>query len=92
MYMKRVTIALLLFAAAGVHTAVAAPGWSEAGPIILARAPGKSLDQATAQVRRETGGRILSAETVQIRGRKVHRIKVLTRDHKVRIVHIDANG
>lgn len=45
-----------------------------------------SLDQAVEQVRRETGGRILSAETVHENGKAVHRIKVLTRDHRVRVI------
>jgi uncharacterized membrane protein YkoI len=92
--MKKLIFVLLLFTAAGVQAAPAASGWLDAasGQLMLARASGKSLDQAVAQVRRQTGGRILSAETVKRNGRTVHRIKVLTRDNKVRIVHIDANG
>jgi len=55
------------------------------GPILLARA-GMSLDQAVSQVRRETGGRILSAKTVSENGRRVHRIKVLMPSGRVKIV------
>jgi uncharacterized membrane protein YkoI len=51
---------------------------------------GISLDAAVAKVRRETGGRILSAETVNQGGRRVHRIKVLTPDKRVRIINVDA--
>ncbi|HDP89284.1 MAG TPA: hypothetical protein ENN42_04910 [Thioalkalivibrio sp.] len=51
---------------------------------------GLSLEQAVEQVRAETGGRILSAETVTRNGRRVHLIKVLTPDHRVRVVHVDA--
>lgn len=57
------------------------------------RAPNQhssSLDQAVEQVRRETGGRILSAETVRQNGKRVHRIKVLTRDNRVKIIRVPA--
>lgn len=89
--MKQVITALFLLTALGAQPALADPGRHGADPIQMARAgSGKSLDQAVAQVRKQTGGRILSAETVQKKGRKVHRIKVLTRDNKVRIIHVEA--
>jgi hypothetical protein len=44
---------------------------------------GKSLSEAVEQVRRQTGGRILSAETKVQGNREVHHIKVLTKDGKV---------
>jgi uncharacterized membrane protein YkoI len=53
---------------------------------------GLSLNQAVQQVKRETGGRILSADTVSQDGRAVHRIKVLTPSGQVRIVTIDAQS
>ena len=43
-----------------------------------------SLSQATEQVRRQTGGRVVSAQTRVQGGREVHYIKVLTPDGKVR--------
>lgn len=45
---------------------------------------GKSLDQAVAEVRRRTGGKIVSAETKVQGGREVHHIKVLTKDGRVK--------
>ena len=51
-----------------------------------------SLDQAVERVRRETGGRILSAETVRNNGERIHRIKVLTRDRRVKIIRIPASS
>ena len=48
------------------------------------------LSQAADMVARSTGGRVLSAQTVQEGGREVHRIKVLTRNGEVRIVRVDA--
>ncbi len=52
----------------------------------------QSLDAAVAQVRRETGGRILSAQTVTRDGRRVHRIKVLTRERRVRVIYVDSGN
>ncbi|MGI9201483.1 MAG: PepSY domain-containing protein [Woeseiaceae bacterium] len=50
----------------------------------LAQANGKSLSEAVEQVRRQTNGRIVSAETKVKNGREVHHIKVLTEDGKVK--------
>lgn len=89
--MKQLTTALLLLLALGANAALAESAWHDHEPIIVAQASGMSLDQAVAKVRRETGGRILSAETVSEDGKKVHRIKVLTRDNKVRVITLPAN-
>jgi uncharacterized membrane protein YkoI len=53
---------------------------------------GMSLNQAVQQVQRETGGRVLSADTVSQGGHTVHRIKVLTPSGQVRIVTVDAQS
>ena len=47
-----------------------------------------SLHEAIEQVRRQTGGRILSAETVGHGRNQVYRIKVLTPQGSVRVVQI----
>ena len=49
---------------------------------------GKSLSEAINQVRRQTGGQILSAETRVSGNREVHHIKVLTKDGKVKTVKV----
>jgi uncharacterized membrane protein YkoI len=51
---------------------------------------GISLDEAVARVRRQTQGKILSAETASENGKKVYRIKVLTPDGRVKRLQIDA--
>ena len=56
------------------------------------RGEGISLDEAVSRARRQTDGKILSAETVRKNGRRVHRIKVLTPDGRVRRVQIDAGS
>jgi hypothetical protein len=47
-----------------------------------------TLHEAIEQVRRQTGGRILSAETVGHGRSQVYRIKVLTPQGSVRVVQI----
>jgi len=57
-----------------------------------AQRDGISLDEAVARVRRDTGGRVLSAEARENRGRTSYRIKVLLRDGSVRVVTVDAQS
>jgi uncharacterized membrane protein YkoI len=52
--------------------------------IQTAQNDGLSLSDAVEQVRRQTDGRIVSAETRTSNGREVHYIKVLTKDGKVK--------
>lgn len=77
----------LLLAAAPVS---AAPQWPSSGAMHVSQKSGISLDEAVAQVREQTGGRILSAKTVTENGRRIHRIKVLTPDNKVRVISVAA--
>ncbi len=51
---------------------------------------GISLDEAIARARQQTDGKVLSAETVRDRGRDVHRIKILTREGRVKRMQYDA--
>lgn len=48
-----------------------------------------SLDEAVSRVRRETRGRVLSADTEERDGDAVHRIKVLTPGGRVRVLTVD---
>ena len=51
---------------------------------------GISMDEAVRRARQQHQGKVLSAETVRVDGRKVYRIKILTKDGRVKRVHIDA--
>ena len=51
---------------------------------------GVSMDEAVRRARQQHQGKVLSAETVRVDGRKVYRIKILTKDGRVKRVHIDA--
>ena len=81
--MRRLSI-VLIFAALVLGPLGASADDHDAGPIVVAQNNGKTLSEAVEQVRRQTGGRILSAETKISGGREVHHIKVLTEDGKVK--------
>lgn len=49
-----------------------------------------TLSEAIDQVRRQTSGRILKAETVREDGRSIHVIRVLTPEGRVRVFRIPA--
>lgn len=49
-----------------------------------------SLDEAVSRIRERTNGRILAADTLQVEGRRIHRIKVLTERGRVRRLQVDA--
>ncbi len=51
---------------------------------VAQKSDGMTLAQAIESVRRQTNGRILSAETRVSGNREVHHIKVLTKDGKVK--------
>jgi uncharacterized membrane protein YkoI len=76
-------LVLLVFCwvAAPVIAAQDLPGGTS---IQVAQNGGLSLSEAVEQVRRQTDGRIVSAETKVKNGREVHHIKVLTKDGKVK--------
>jgi len=51
---------------------------------------GISLDQAIAKARQSNKDKVLSAETIRKDGRKIYRIKILTKDGRVKRTRIDA--
>ena len=83
---------LLLLATSGASIAIAGPVTHSGlgNTLRLAAKQGMSLEQAVAQVQRDTNGRILTAETVARNGQRVHRIKVLLPNGNVRVVHVAA--
>jgi uncharacterized membrane protein YkoI len=53
---------------------------------------GLTLDGAVSRIREREGGRVLSADTEQDNGDKVYRIRVLTKEGKVKRLRIDARS
>lgn len=51
--------------------------------------PGVSLDEAVSNLRRGSGGKVLSADTVRREGEPVHRIKILTDKGRVKRYQVD---
>lgn len=51
---------------------------------------GISLDEAVRRAKQQHKGKVLSAETIRVDGRKVYRIKILTKNGRVKRIKIDA--
>ena len=88
---RLITVWLTLLLAAG--PVIAAP--FHHSPLQIAQRDnagngGISLDEAVAKARRHNEGKVLSAETIRVDGRKVHRIKILTQDGRVKRTQVDA--
>ncbi|MEZ5557213.1 MAG: PepSY domain-containing protein [Pseudomonadales bacterium] len=70
------------------------PSWAAEGaePQSLVKPPGISLEQATNMVRRETGGRVLSATPVTRGGETGFEVRVLIDGKRVTKVYVDGQG
>ena len=53
---------------------------------------GISLDEAVSRARQQNNGKVLSADTVNVNGRKVYQIKILTKDGRVKRTRVDAGS
>jgi len=53
-------------------------------------AEARTLQQAVAEVEAQTGGKILSAETIRVGRQVIYRIKVLTPEGRIQIFQIPA--
>jgi uncharacterized membrane protein YkoI len=82
---------LLMLLTPAIATVSASPFATQHEPIRLAAREVVSLDEAVASVKKQTRGRILTAETIQRKGQAVHRIKVLLPNGSVRVMYVDAN-
>lgn len=61
--------------------------------IVIAQGQALSLDDATAKVRNNTNGRVVSAEEQFIKERRIYRIKILMPTSQVKVFIVDAvNG
>jgi hypothetical protein len=89
-------IALLLLLPMLAADVMAAPAWArgptQIEPQTLAKPPGISLEQATNMVRRETGGRVLSATPVDRGGQRGYEVRVLIDGKRVKNYYVDGDG
>ena len=89
--MRRLIVLMVLLSAMAASAAPPDRGQRTPGGRDAAAAPGQlSADQAAAIAQRVSGGRGLSAQLMRREGEPVYRIKVLTPDGVVRVLHIDA--
>ena len=56
------------------------------------KTPGVSLDTAVDRVRKRTGARVLSADTVRRDGKRIHEVKFLTEKGRVRRLRVDGQS
>jgi uncharacterized membrane protein YkoI len=89
---KSFVACLSVFAALALPGQVLAEEFSGTGePLQLAEAKRRpSLSDAIELVKKQTGGRVLAAQSERVEGRELYRIKVLTPDGEVRVVYVDA--
>lgn len=77
--------------------AAAAPDWrrnaqEQLEPNNLVRPPGISLEQAANKVRRQTGGRVLSASPTERGGQRGYEVRVLVDGKRVKNYFVDSDG
>lgn len=89
--MKYTVLTTLLF----IFTIMISPlsqasSFSSSSYIQLAQA-NQNLNDAVQSVKQQTGGRILSAKTVNINGKRIHKIKVLLPSGQVQVFSISAD-
>lgn len=66
--------------------------WGAAAPALAQSEPKVTLDQAVLNVQRDTGGKVLSAESRKVGHRQEYRIKVLTPDGHVKVMAISSDS
>ena len=74
----------------GAMCAVPVCAFERQDKLLLAESSVLSQDEAAAQARSRTGGRVLRIRPSQENGRPVYQVKLLLSDGRVRIVTIDA--
>ncbi|MEP7186776.1 MAG: hypothetical protein ABI767_13155 [Rhodanobacter sp.] len=78
---KNFILALFILVTSGTAASVLA----QPNPVV-------TLDQAVLDVQRETGGKVLSAESRRVGRRQEYRIKVLTPDGHVKVMTVSAES
>lgn len=63
-----------------------------AAPVLAQSKPAVTLDQAVLDVQRDTGGKVLSAESRRVGRRQEYRIKVLTPDGHVKVMAVSSES
>ncbi len=88
--MKHALLPLLFFILTGLLSSVTQASILADSPYLLLAQNNQGLDKAAHSIKKQTGGRILSAKTVTENGRRVYKIKVLMPSGKVQIFKVNA--
>lgn len=91
---RRGWVTALLLAVLLPGIAAAAPDWRqpELEPQNLVRPPGISVERCANIVRRETGGRVLSASPAERGGQRGCEVRVLVDGKRVKSLFVDSEG
>jgi len=91
---RRGWVALVLLGALLPGLGAAAPDWRrpELEPQNLVRPPGISVERCANIVRRETGGRVLSASPAERGGQRGCEVRVLVDGKRVKSLFVDREG
>lgn len=94
---RRAAVVLLALTLVVPALAGAAPDWrrgvqEQLEPSTLVRPSSISLEQAANKVRRETGGRVLSASASERGGERGYDIRVLLEGKRVKSYFVDGDG
>lgn len=89
--MKYTTLPVMIFILMGLLGSISqASSLSSSAYIQLAKNNNQSLDSAVQTIKKKTGGRILSAKTVDKNGHRIYKIKVLLPSGKVQTFRVSA--
>lgn len=94
---RRLLGALVVLGLLAPGAALAAPDWARGAqeqlePNNLTRPPGITLEQAANMVRRQTGGRVLSASPSSRGGNQGYEVRVLEDGKRVKSYFVDGDG
>ena len=89
-----ITCLLVLAAQSGAWAWTLAPltAQEEPGVTLHATQGGISLSQATRVAQQQYPGRVVRAETVERGGRRIHEVRILGGDGRVRTIRVDASS
>lgn len=83
---------LLVALALSVCLSSAVQAQQQSQPSYYAPPPGISLEQAADMIRRQTGGRVLSATPIKKNGQRGYNVRVLVDDKRVKQYYVDSEG
>jgi len=88
--MKSTLLPVIFFILFGLISSEIQASTSNNSHFLLLAQNNQKLDKAVHSIKKQTGGRILSAKTVTENGRRIYKIKVLMPSGKVKVFKVNA--